>query len=90
LLEDPFDELRRIRIRPDEIEQGLRMEWIANDSILAQLGVRQDDVISSVNGIVLRNTQDIMNSLNSMMQSDQFVVEVMRNGIPTVLQYMVR
>jgi len=90
LLEDPFDELRRIRIRPDDTEQGLRMEWIANDSILAQLGVRQDDVISSVNGIVLRNTQDIMNSLNSMMHSDQFVVEVMRNGMPTVLQYMVR
>jgi len=90
LLEDPFDELRRLRIRPADTEQGLRVEWIAHDSILSQLGVQENDVIRAINGIVFRNTQDIMNSMNSMMSSDQFVVEVMRNGAPTVLQYMVQ
>jgi len=90
LLENPFDELRKIRIRPADAEQGLQVEWITNDSILAQLGVQQNDIVRAVNGIVFRNAMDITNSLNSLMDSDQFVVEVVRNGAPTLLQYVVR
>jgi hypothetical protein len=90
LMENPFDELRNIRIRPADTGQGLRVEWITNDSVLSQLGVQQDDVVSAINGIAFRNTQDIMNSMNSMMHSDQFIVEVVRNGVPTLLQYVVR
>jgi type II secretory pathway component PulC len=90
LLENPFDELRNIRIRPAENEQGLQVEWINSSSILAQLGVNEGDIVQGVNGIVFRNAMDISNSLNSLMASDQFAVEVLRNGAPTLLQYEVR
>ena len=50
----------------------------------------EKDVVHAINGIVFRNAMDISNSLNSLMASDQFVVEVIRNGVPTSLQYEVR
>jgi type II secretory pathway component PulC len=90
LLENPFDELKKIRLRPSENEQGLQIQWINKDSILAQLGVQKDDVIRAINGIPFRNVMDISNSLSSLMASDQFVVEVTRGGASTSLQYVVR
>jgi len=90
LLENPFEELRKVRIRPAEEGEGLKVEWIAHDSILSKLGVQRNDVVLAVNGIAFRNAMDISNSLSSMMDSDQFNVDVVRNGAPTSLQYVVR
>jgi type II secretory pathway component PulC len=90
LMENPFDELKKVRLRPAADEQGLQIQWINKDSILAQLGVQKGDVIRSINGIAFRNMMDITNSVSSLMNSDRFDVEVMRNGTPTSLQYVVR
>ena len=90
LLENPFDELRKVRLRPAADGQGLQIHWINKDSILAQLGVQKEDVIQSINGIAFRNMMDITNSMNSLMNNDRFDVVVMRNGAPTSLQYVVR
>ncbi|MDR1979884.1 MAG: hypothetical protein LBQ42_14210 [Synergistaceae bacterium] len=90
LMENPFDELKKVRLRPAGDEQGLEIQWINKDSVLAQLGVQKGDVIRSINGIAFRNMMDITNSMNSLMNSDRFDVEVMRNGAPTSLQYVVR
>jgi type II secretory pathway component PulC len=90
LLENPFDELKNVRIRPAHDGQGMEIQWINNDSILAQLGVQKGDVIRSINGITFRNTQDIMNSISSMTNSDRFDVAVGRGESPVSLQYVVR
>jgi type II secretory pathway component PulC len=90
LMENPFDELKKVRLRPATDEQGLQIQWINKDSVLAQLGVQKGDVIRSINGIAFRNMMDITNSVSSLMNSDRFDVEVMRNGAPTSLQYVVR
>ena len=90
LMENPYEELNKARLRPAADGQGMQILWIERDSILAQLGVRQDDVIQGINGIVFRNAMDINNSLTSLMASDQFAVELMRNGVPTLLHYEVR
>jgi hypothetical protein len=90
LMENPFEELRNVRIRPAEGEQGLQVQWINKDSILAQLGVQRGDVIRSINGIRFQNMMDITNSMSSLMNSDRFDVEMLRNGTPTALQYAVQ
>ena len=90
LLENPFEELRNIRLRPPEGGQGLRIEWINNNSIFAQLGVQENDVIQGINGIAFRNAADLTNAMSSLMGSDQFAVQVLRNGSPTLLHYEVR
>ena len=90
LVQNPFDELKRIRIRPSDKAGGLQVEWIQNDSILKRLGVQKGDVIRSVNGIPFTNMGDIANSINSLMNSERFDVEVTRDGKPAALRYVVR
>ena len=90
LVQNPFDELKRIRIRPNERAGGLEVQWIQNDSLLKRLGVQRGDVIRSVNGIPFTNMGDIANSINSLMTSERFDVEVTRGGQNTALRYVVK
>ena len=90
LVQNPFEELKRIRIRPNDKAGGLEVQWIQNDSILKNLGVQKGDVIRSINGIPFTNMGDIANSINSLMNSERFDVEVTRNGKPEALRYVVR
>ena len=90
LVQNPFDELKRIRMRPNERAGGLEVQWIQNDSLLKRLGVQRGDVIKSVNGIPFTNMSDIANSINSLMNSERFDVEVTRGGENTALRYVVK
>ena len=90
LVQNPFDELKRIRIRPNESAGGLEVQWIQNESILKRLGVQKGDIIRSVNGIPFTNMGDIANSINSLMNSERFDVEVTRKGESTALRYVVK
>ena len=90
MVQNPFDELKRIRIRPSEQGGGLEVQWIQNDSLLKRLGVQRGDVIRSVNGIPFTNMGDIANSITSLMHSERFDVEVSRNGQNTALRYVVK
>ena len=90
MLENPFDELRNIRLRPPEDGHGLRVEWLNNNSIFAQLGVQEGDMIQGINGIAFRNAADLSNAVHSLMGSDHFAVELVRNGESTLLHYEVR
>ena len=89
LVQNPFDELKKIRLRPMDGEAGLEIQWIQDDSILKQLGVQKGDVIKAINGIPFTNMGDIANSINSLMNSERFDVEVTRDGKPTALRYVV-
>lgn len=90
LVQNPFDELKRIRMRPNEKAGGLEVQWIQNDSLLKRLGVQRGDIIRSVNGIPFTNMGDIANSINSLMSSERFDVEVTRGGKNTALRYVVK
>ena len=90
LVQNPFDEMKRIRMRPSEKEGGLEVQWIQSDSILKRLGVQRGDVIKSVNGIPFTNMGDIANSINSLMNSERFDVEVTRGGKSQALRYVVK
>ncbi len=90
LVQNPFDELKRIRLRPNDKAGGLEVQWIQNESILKRLGVKRGDVVKSVNGIPFTNMGDIANSINSLMNAERFDVEVTRGGKPTALRYVVR
>ncbi|MDR1649880.1 MAG: hypothetical protein LBR71_06425 [Synergistaceae bacterium] len=90
LMENPFDELKKVRLRPASDEKGLQIQWINRDSILSQLGIQKNDVVTSINGIPLQNMMDITNSLSSLMNSERFDVVVTRGGASTSLRYVVR
>jgi len=93
LLMNPFDEMKKFRIRPkfDGYESiGLEIQWIQNDSLLGKLGVLKNDVVKSVNGIPMKNMGDIANAINSLMNGSRFDVEVVRGNAPINLTYVVR
>jgi type II secretory pathway component PulC len=90
LMENPFDELKKVRLRPASNEKGLQIQWINRDSVLSQLGIQKNDVVTSINGIPLQNMMDITNSLSSLMNSERFDVVVTRGGAPASLRYVVR
>ena len=90
LVQNPFDELKRIRLRPNDKAGGLEVQWIQNDSLLKRLGVQRGDVIRSVNGIPFTNMGDIANSMNSLITSERFDVEVTRGGENTALRDVVK
>ena len=93
LMMNPFEEMRRFRMRPKfegNEPIGIEIQWIQNDSVLGKLGVVKGDVLQSVNGIPMKNMGDITNAVNSLMNGTRFDVEVLRGNAPINLTYMVR
>ncbi len=93
LLMNPFEELKRLRLRP-RVENGqpvgIEVRYIRKDSIFRQLGVQRGDVIQGVNGIEMNNMNDVANAISSLMGGSRFDVTVLRNGNPETLSYAVR
>ena len=89
-LRNPFDELKKVRLCPDEKTGGLKIQWLQNESLLRRLGVRIGDVIKSVNGIPLMKLEDIAGALDSLMNSPSFDVEIIRGGENKALHYTVK
>jgi hypothetical protein len=94
LLMDPYQELNRVRLRPkmgeDGSSQGIEAQWLHRDSLLFAMGVRSGDVIHSLNDIPIRTTADIVNAMNSLLNSDRFVVSFLRDGADSQVAYSVK
>jgi membrane-associated protease RseP (regulator of RpoE activity) len=94
LLMDPYQELNRVRFRPklgeDGTAQGIEVQWLHKDSLLSAVGMRSGDVIHSLNDIPIRTTADIVNAMNSLLNSDRFVVSFFRDGTDSQVAYSVK
>jgi general secretion pathway protein C len=60
--------------------EGFKIRWISQSSPLYKLGFRKGDVILSVNGISLRNTDDLFRVLQVIANEPSLRIEVLRNG----------
>jgi len=98
LLMNPYDELSKVRLIPafaasgdaSGAGQGMRVQNIGNDSLLSQLGVKEGDVIQSLNGVPIRNMADVSNAINSLLGGSRMDVSVLRGGKSEDLPYAVR
>ena len=94
LLMDPYQELNRVRLRPKMAEdgspQGIEAQWLHKDSLLLSMGLKSGDVIHSVNDIPIRTTSDIVNAMNSLLNSDRFVIAFYRDGADSQVAYTVK
>ena len=66
---------------------GYRLSSIRRGSLAEQIGIKNGDVIHSVNGEPLNSVQAAMNAYNTMKGQSQFCLEVSRRGSPTELCY---
>jgi type II secretory pathway component PulC len=72
---------------PDGEFDGYRLSSIRRGSLAEQIGIKNGDVIHSVNGEPLTSVQAAMNAYNTMKGQSQFCLEVSRRGSPTELCY---
>lgn len=69
---------------------GYRMSGIRRKSLAEQLGLKNGDVIHSVNGSPLTSIADAMNAYSSLQSDSAFAFEVTRRGQKLNLSYEVR
>lgn len=75
---------------PDGNFDGYRLSAIRRGTIADQLGIKNGDVVHSVNGQPLDSVQGAMNAYQNMMNDSNFSFEVTRRGQKVTLDYQIR
>jgi len=64
---------------------GFRIRYLSPSNVFYRLGFRRGDIIVSVNGVRLQNTDDLFRVLQIVQNEPTIRVELIRNGKPTEL-----
>lgn len=75
---------------PDGEYDGYRLSAIRRNTLADQLGIKNGDIIHSVNGEPLNSMQSAMGAYNTMRSQSNFCFEISRRGSPMELCYEVR
>src|SRR5262245_17993201 len=75
---------------PDGEYDGYRLSAIRRNTLADQLGIKNGDIIKSVNGQPLNSVQSAMTAYNTMRSESSFCFEISRRGSPQQLCYEVR
>ncbi|HHO50979.1 MAG TPA: hypothetical protein ENK18_08930 [Deltaproteobacteria bacterium] len=75
---------------PDGEFDGYRLSAIRRNTLADQLGIKNGDIIHSVNGQPLNSVQSAMGAYNTMKTESNFCFEITRRGSPVELCYDVR
>lgn len=88
LLMNPYEELAKLRLIPTN--GGMKIDRMASDSLLHQLGVKVGDELTGVNGISIKDVPSIMNAMNSMLSGTRLDFSVTRDNKAGKLGYQVK
>jgi len=75
---------------PDGEFDGYRLSAIRRGTVVDQLGIKNGDIIHSVNGQPLNSVQGAMNAYQNLMNESSFTFEVTRRGQRMTMEYQVR
>ena len=75
---------------PDGEFDGYRLSAIRRNTLADQLGIKNGDVIHSVNGQTLNSVQGAMSAYQGMMSDSNFAFEITRRGQRVTMEYEVR
>ncbi len=84
---------REARVVPnfaDGQANGWKVFSIRRTSALRQMGIKNNDVLTAVNGHDLSNTEKALEVYGKLQAEKSFTLEVLRNGEPMTLEYEVR
>ena len=90
LMTNPYNEMGKIRMVPDESGAGMKILRVAPDSLLGQLGMKEGDTLSGFNGISIVNMGNLSNAIGSLMGGNRMDLQLKRNSEDVVLPYAVR
>jgi type II secretory pathway component PulC len=88
LIANPMQILSTVRLVPDGA--GMRIARVRSDNLLAQLGIKQGDLLTGINGIAINSGTDIMNVMKSLLQGNRFDLQMSRGQENGMLRYSVR
>ncbi len=75
---------------PDGEYDGYRLSAIRRDTLPDKVGIRNGDIIHSVNGLQINSLDGAMKALDALKTQPNLKVEVTRRGQPTTLNYDIR
>jgi general secretion pathway protein C len=84
---------REARVVPnfaDGRPNGWKVFSIRRTSALRQMGIKNNDVLTAVNGHDLSNTEKALEIYAKLQTDKSFTLEILRNGEPMTLEYDVR
>lgn len=90
LMTNPYNEMGKIRMIPDESGAGMKILRVAPDSLLGQLGMKEGDTLRGFNGISIVNMGNLSNAIGSLMGGNRMDLQLKRNSEDVVLPYAVR
>ena len=71
-------------------QTGFRIVSLKQGSVFEQLGLRQDDIINSVNGKPVRNGEEALGAYQALASTTQFRIGVLRGGSNINLNFSVQ
>ena len=72
------------------LEAGFRIVDIVPDSVFDQLGLQQEDVIVSVNGVSVRNNQEALAAYQSFKSADALRLGLLRDGREVTIDFSIQ
>ena len=84
---------REARVVPnfaDGATNGFKVFSIRRNSALRKMGLKNNDVLTSVNGLDLSNTEKALEIYSKLQADKHFSLELLRNGEPMTLEYDVQ
>lgn len=93
LLTNRLPAVRRVKARPYSRQGklvGVKLYGIRRDSLLAQLGVKNGDMIRSINGYKLTSLDSAIEAYGRLRNVDDLRVELERRRRNKTLEYQIR
>jgi len=87
---DLYSLMSQVHVQPflkNNQPHGFRVSSIRPNGIFYQLGIRNNDVVVQLNGVAVRQPDDIMGLYRQIQELDTVTVEVERRGRPLTLTY---
>jgi general secretion pathway protein C len=75
---------------PDGEYDGYRMSAIRRNSMADKLGIKNGDIVHSVNGMALNSMSGAMNAMQTLQTEAEFGFEITRRGQKSTLSYEIR
>jgi general secretion pathway protein C len=88
LLTNPLAEVANMRLVPSD--NGMMIMGMRRNSLFNKLGMKPQDVITSINGIAINDVGNVANVISSMMSGTRLDFQVEREGQPLKLGYAVK
>lgn len=93
-LENPEGLARQVRVSPhkgpDGEIDGYRLSGIRRNSLMDKLGIKNGDIVHSVNGKELTSTSAAMEAYSSMSSSSSFSFDITRRNKRQTMDYEIR